>query len=52
MFLELNINLILRGRVNSATLEEGSCTDVGPVPEAVDTVNVLLMIGVESIRNV
>jgi len=36
---------------NSATLEEGSCTDVWPVTEAVDTVNVLLMIGVESTRN-
>ena len=37
--------------LNSATLDEGSCTDVLPVPEAVDTVNVLLMMGVESTLN-
>ena len=46
---------LLRGRVwtslNSATLEECSCTDVWPVPEAVDAVDVLLMMGVESTRN-
>ena len=34
------------------SVEEGSCTDVLPVPETVDTVNILLMMGVESSRNV
>jgi hypothetical protein len=37
--------------LNSNTFKEVSCTDVWHVPEAVDRVNVLLMMGVESIRN-
>jgi len=36
---------------NSSTLEEGSCTDVLPVPEAVDTFDVLGIMVVERTRN-
>ena len=47
----LKVNCIYGLRYRSYIGAAGSCTYVWPVPEAIDTVNVLLMMGVESTRN-